>query len=120
MAYSTIMAAGDTSGAALARSIAARLRAHGAQAYYVGGCVRDRLLGREPKDFDVATDAPPGRILELFPDAKLAIGPSIEDGFYYDFDLPAALTPEDLSKIEDLMRGEISLERVQHSKLTPS
>ncbi len=70
MAYSTIMAAGDTSGAELARSIAAGLRAHGAQAYYVGGCVRDLLLGRMPKDYDVATDAPPPRILELFPNAR--------------------------------------------------
>ena len=70
MAYSTIMAADDTSGGALARSIAARLQQHGARAYFVGGCVRDLLLGRDPKDYDVATDAPPRRILELFPDAK--------------------------------------------------
>lgn len=41
-----------------ARSIAAHLRAAGYVAYLAGGCVRDRLLGREPKDFDVATDAP--------------------------------------------------------------
>ncbi len=64
------MAAGDTSGAALAQLVAARLRADGAKAYYVGGCVRDLLLGRDPKDFDVATDAPPERILALFPDAR--------------------------------------------------
>ncbi|MFB3776348.1 MAG: CCA tRNA nucleotidyltransferase [Bryobacteraceae bacterium] len=64
------MAAGDTSGADLARRIALRLRSHGASAYYVGGCVRDLLLGRVPKDYDVATDAPPVRILELFPDAR--------------------------------------------------
>jgi putative nucleotidyltransferase with HDIG domain len=70
MAYSTIMTAGDTTGVALARLIAAGLRAHGAQAYYVGGCVRDLLLGRTPKDYDVATDAPPERILEWFPDAR--------------------------------------------------
>jgi tRNA nucleotidyltransferase/poly(A) polymerase len=69
MAYSTIMEAGDTSGARLAQSIVAQLHAHGAKAYLVGGCVRDRLLGREPKDYDVATDAPPGEILRLFPDA---------------------------------------------------
>jgi putative nucleotidyltransferase with HDIG domain len=70
MAYSTIMTAGDTSGAELARWAASRLRAHEAKAYYVGGCVRDLLLGRVPKDYDVATDAPPERILELFPDAR--------------------------------------------------
>ncbi len=42
-------------------------------------------------------------VLEIFPDAKLAIGPSIEDGFYYDFDLPRTLTPEDLPDIEQRM-----------------
>jgi len=43
-------------------------------------------------------------VLHLFPDAKFAIGPSIEDGFYYDFDLPRPLTPEDLETIEAGMR----------------
>jgi threonyl-tRNA synthetase len=43
-------------------------------------------------------------VLFLFPDAKFAIGPSIEDGFYYDFDLPRPLTPEDLETIEARMR----------------
>jgi threonyl-tRNA synthetase len=41
-----------------------------------------------------------GAVLKIFPDAKLAIGPAIEDGFYYDFDLPRPLTPEDLEQIE--------------------
>jgi len=35
-------------------------------------------------------------VLDKFPDAKIAIGPAIEDGFYYDFDLPRPLTPDDL------------------------
>src|SRR5947208_6140200 len=39
-------------------------------------------------------------VQEIFPDARFAIGPAIEDGFYYDFDLPRALTPEDLPEIE--------------------
>ncbi|HVB24478.1 MAG TPA: threonine--tRNA ligase [Ktedonobacteraceae bacterium] len=43
-------------------------------------------------------------VLEIFPDAKLAIGPAIEDGFYYDFDLPRALTPDDLPDIEQRMQ----------------
>jgi threonyl-tRNA synthetase len=43
-------------------------------------------------------------VLEIFPEAKIAIGPPVEDGFYYDFDLPRALTPEDLSDIERRMR----------------
>jgi threonyl-tRNA synthetase len=45
-------------------------------------------------------------VLDIFPDARFAIGPAIEDGFYYDFDLPRALTPEDLPAIEKKM-GEI-------------
>lgn len=43
-------------------------------------------------------------VLRLFPDAKLGIGPAIEEGFYYDFDLPRPLTPEDLDSIEARMR----------------
>ncbi|MBN2677558.1 MAG: threonine--tRNA ligase [Anaerolineaceae bacterium] len=46
-------------------------------------------------------------VLEKFPEAKFAIGPAIEDGFYYDFDLPRPLTPEDLESIEKRMRGLI-------------
>ena len=36
-------------------------------------------------------------VMEMFPEAKYTIGPPIEDGFYYDFDLPRSLTPEDLA-----------------------
>jgi threonyl-tRNA synthetase len=43
-------------------------------------------------------------VLEMFPDGKIAIGPPIENGFYYDFDLPRHLTPEDLEQIEKRMR----------------
>jgi poly(A) polymerase len=43
------------------------LRQRGFQAFLVGGCVRDLLLGREPKDFDVATDATPNQVMEIFP-----------------------------------------------------
>ena len=46
-------------------------------------------------------------VLEIFPQGKIAIGPPIEDGFYYDFDLPRNLTPEDLSVIEKRMRAVI-------------
>jgi threonyl-tRNA synthetase len=42
-------------------------------------------------------------VVSMFPDAKLAIGPPIEEGFYYDFDLPRPLTPEDLREIEARM-----------------
>ena len=43
-------------------------------------------------------------VLEKFPEGKVAIGPPVEDGFYYDFDLPRPLTPEDLEEIEARMR----------------
>jgi len=45
-------------------------------------------------------------VMELFPDAKLGIGPAIKDGFYYDFDLPRPLTPADLEQIEAKMREQ--------------
>ena len=47
-------------------------------------------------------------VLEKFPDGKLAIGPAIERGFYYDFDLPRSLTPEDLQEIEARMKEIIA------------
>lgn len=47
-------------------------------------------------------------VIEMFPDGKVAIGPPIEDGFYYDFDLPRPLTPEDLETLEKRMREIIS------------
>lgn len=49
-------------------------------------------------------------VLRLFPDAKLGIGPAVENGFYYDFELPRKLTPEDLPKIEKEMQKLISEE----------
>jgi len=50
-----------------ARAVAARLREAGHIAYFNGGCVRDRLLGIAPKDHDIATDARPQRVQDLFP-----------------------------------------------------
>ncbi len=47
-------------------------------------------------------------VLELFPAAKLGIGPAIMDGFYYDFDLPRPLTPDDLEAIEAGMRRQVA------------
>ena len=46
-------------------------------------------------------------VLQLFPEGKIAIGPPIDTGFYYDFDLPRALTPDDLKEIERRMRREM-------------
>ena len=86
----------------------------------VGGVLKD--LAHELCDGDVvegvAIDSADGRnilrhstahvmaqaVQELFPEAKLGIGPPITDGFYYDFDVPEPFRPEDLEKIETRMR----------------
>ena len=86
----------------------------------VGGVLRD--LAYELQDGDevegVAIDSPDGRdilrhstahvmaqaVQQLWPDAKLGIGPPIENGFYYDFDVETPFVPEDLDKIETAMR----------------
>jgi poly(A) polymerase len=47
--------------------LAARLKAAGHQALFAGGCVRDRLLEREPEDYDIATSATPSEVIRLFP-----------------------------------------------------
>lgn len=49
-------------------SIIRTLRQQGFQAYLVGGCVRDLLLNREPADYDVATNATPAQVMEIFPE----------------------------------------------------
>src|SRR3712207_6088837 len=86
----------------------------------VGGALKD--LAVELADGDevegVAVDSPDGRAIlrhstahvlaqavqDLFPEAKLGIGPPIENGFYYDFDVPEPFRPEDLEKLETRMR----------------
>ena len=60
-------------------------------------------------------------VQEIFPEAKLGIGPPITDGFYYDFDVPRAFTPEDLEALEKRMRqivkeGQLFSRRVYESK----
>jgi len=69
----------------LAASICRKLHASGFKAYLVGGCVRDLVLGREPEDYDVATDAHPDRVQELFPSsvdvgARFGVILVVEDG----------------------------------------
>ena len=54
-----------------ALKIIRRLRQSGHAAYVVGGAIRDLLVGRSPKDFDVSTDAPPGRIRRLFRNSRV-------------------------------------------------
>ena len=53
----------------LSREIIDTLRSHGHEAYWAGGWVRDRLLGIAAQDYDIATDAPPEKLLQYFPDA---------------------------------------------------
>lgn len=50
-------------------------------------------------------------VKKLFPEAKFGIGPPTAEGFYYDFDLPRPLTPEDLPQIEELMRQSIAADQ---------
>jgi len=57
----------------LAEHVCRTLRGAGHQAYLVGGCVRDILLGREPADYDVATDATPDLVQQIFPHS-LSVG----------------------------------------------
>jgi poly(A) polymerase len=69
----------------LAADICRKLHASGFKAYLVGGCVRDLVLGREPEDYDVATDAHPDRVQELFPSsvdvgARFGVILVVEDG----------------------------------------
>ena len=51
-------------------AISASLKSHGYQAFFVGGCVRDRLLGLPVKDYDLATDATPSQMRALYPQAN--------------------------------------------------
>ncbi len=54
-------------------------------------------------------------VVEMFPEAKYTIGPPVENGFYYDFDLPRSLTPEDLERIEkrmkEIIRGKFAFQK---------
>jgi poly(A) polymerase len=54
--------------AGFSTTIVQTLRQRGYQAFLVGGCVRDLLLGREPKDYDVATNATPEQVMTIFPE----------------------------------------------------
>ncbi|MCE9525266.1 MAG: CCA tRNA nucleotidyltransferase [Planctomycetales bacterium] len=76
-----------------ALDVVAKLRAAGHQALWAGGCVRDQLLGKTPKDYDVATDAEPDRIREVFGRKRtLAIGAA--------FGVITVLGPKDTGPIE--------------------
>lgn len=73
----------------VATSVVRRLRDHGQVAYFAGGCVRDALLGFRPKDIDVATDARPENVQELFSrtvpvGAKFGVIRVLENGWEFE------------------------------------
>jgi putative nucleotidyltransferase with HDIG domain len=129
--------AGDTARDAAAE-VVARLRAAGHQAYFVGGCVRDLLLGRAPKDFDVATSATPDQVLALF-EKTFAVGAHFgvvlvcsgeivtevatfrSDGAYSDGRRPDAVqfatSPEEDVKRRDFTINGMMLDPVDNSVL---
>ena len=59
-------------------------------------------------------------VKRLFPEAKVTIGPAVDDGFYYDFDVPQSFTPDDLLKIEEemkkIVKEDIKIERFTMSR----
>jgi threonyl-tRNA synthetase len=116
---STKVLPAPATGADLAKSIGPGL-AKAAIAVRVNGQVRDLarplpdgatvaiLTERDAQALDVLRHSSAHvlatAVRELFPHARIGFGPSIEDGFYYDFEVPAPFTPEDLEKIEARMR----------------
>jgi threonyl-tRNA synthetase len=82
------------------------------------------LTAKDPESLDVyrhsAAHLLAAAVLELYPEAKLGIGPAIETGFYYDFDRAAPFTPEDLEKIEkkmwEIQSRDLPYERVYTRK----
>ena len=108
-----------------ARSVALRLRGEGCEAWLVGGCVRDLLLGREPKDCDVCTSAHPDRIRALFPGSLLVgahfgvvivkhgevaveVATFRSDGVYSDGRRPDRVVFE-TNVLKDLMRRDFTI-----------
>src|SRR5438105_1033403 len=72
-----------------AREIVTRLRDHGSIAYFAGGCVRDLVRGQTPKDIDIATDARPEAVQQIFPrtyavGAKFGVIVVLENGFQFE------------------------------------
>ncbi len=58
-------------------------------------------------------------VLQMFPEAKLGIGPTIDNGFYYDFELPRTLIPEDLDILQEKMRKIVNEKQTFHRNVEP-
>lgn len=119
-----------------ALEILSRLRDEGHQAYLVGGCVRDLVMGREPKDFDVSTSATPDQVLKLFPES-LTVGAQFgvvivpreegnvevatfrSDGLYADGRHPVAVRFSKTAK-EDVQRRDFTINGLMYDPKTQS
>lgn len=120
-----------------AEAVLRRLRENGHVAYFAGGCVRDLLLGHEPKDWDVATDAPPPRVRQLFPNTTpvgaafgvilVRQGPSVveiatfrTDGAYEDGRRPKEVrfaTAEEDAQRRDFTINGLFLDPIDNNKV---
>lgn len=116
-----------------ATDIVKRLRERGFEAYLAGGCVRDFLLGKEPQDFDVATDAKPEAIAKIFPQT-VAVGTQfgvtvvVVDGesfevatFRYDGPYLDGRRPSDVrfaSLEEDILRRDFTINGMMYDPVT--
>lgn len=90
------------------RGVITSLKAGGFEAYIVGGCVRDLILGREPKDWDIATNAKPDEIKEIFPDSVYenqfgTVGVKVRNGEIKKESVPNADNDEKSSSDDDVV-----------------
>jgi putative nucleotidyltransferase with HDIG domain len=119
---------------ALAQRLATRLREAGHIVYLVGGCVRDRLLGLPVKDYDLATSAPPARLIELFPralevgahfgvvlvreeEAEVQVATFRTDHAYRDGRRPEAVTYETDPR-QDVLRRDFTINALLENPFT--
>jgi putative nucleotidyltransferase with HDIG domain len=96
-------------------SIIQTLRQQGFQAYLVGGCVRDLLLQREPKDYDIATNATPTQVMEIFPETY-AVGAQFGVVLVPHYPASSVVEPsaEDLQNVKGSHTVEVATFRSDH------